>query len=429
MAVHRQSSAIALFVFLLSLASPQVSADVVLEDGYTVTTVIDGHKLGVNPHSVLARPGSSDLLVLDSSGSAVYTVPFPTPGSQESVIKRLSGNGDGYSDGESGSARFKKPRSFAVSPKGIVFVADKGNSVIRKISASGVSTIAGGYSLKPGREDGPAQNATFSPDIELAFAADQCTLLVSDRGNQLVRLISLKREDCSGTSPSSHKLGAVWVWILGIGMSCVFGIVVGIVIRPYIFRNDKRLGSSATWKRCRIYPGKQVAQTLCFAWKRCLFILGKQVTQTLCFAVRSATASSAPVLSLLRRLYLLGMSHLSLMFRINYVEESWVSPRECVSLLDSDVDNSSSICFEITESSSSKYVDQLKELVGFDGSLELRSMKEGDGNDGRSGVLSGSHGRIEGMIDSNIMGFVGGAKETLLVDGALGGNSGLVKRR
>ncbi|XP_009363515.2 uncharacterized protein LOC103953505 isoform X2 [Pyrus x bretschneideri] len=410
MAVHCQSSAVALFVFLLSLTSPQVSADMVLEDGYTVTTLIDGHKLGVNPHSVLARPGSSDLLVLDSSGSAVYTVPFPTPGSQESVIKRLSGNGDGYSDGESGSARFKKPRSFAVSPKGIVFVADKGNSVIRKISASGVSTIAGGYSPKPGREDGPAQNATFSPDIELAFAADQCTLLVSDRGNQLVRLISLKPEDCSGTSPSSHKLGAVWVWILGIGMSCVFGIVVGIVIRPYIFRNDKRLGSSATWKRCRIYPGKQVAQTLCFA-------------------VRSATASSAPVLSLLRRLYLLGMSHLSLMFRINYVEESWVSPKECVSLLDSDVDNSSSICFEITESSSSKYVDQLKELVGFDGSLELRSMKEGDGNDGRSGVVSGSHGRIEGTIDSNIMGFVGGAKETLLVDGASGGNSGLVKRR
>ncbi|KAM2330632.1 hypothetical protein ACFX1X_021435 [Malus domestica] len=428
MALHCQSSAAALFVFLLSLASPQVSADVVLEDGYTVTTAIDGHKLGVNPHSVLARPGSSDLLVLDSSGSAVYTVPFPTPGSQESVIKRLSGNGDGYSDGESGSARFKKPRSFAVSPKGIVFVADKGNGVIRKISASGVSTIAGGYSQKPGREDGPAQNATFSPDIELAFAADQCMLLVSDRGNQLVRLIRLKPEDCYGTS--SSKLGAVSVWIMGIGLSCVFGIVVGIVIRPYILRNDKRLGSRATSKRCRIYLGKQVSQTLCFAWKRCRINLGKQLVQTLCFAVRSATASSAPVSSLLRRLYLLGTSHLSLMFRINYVEESWVSPKECVSLLDSDVDNSSSSCFEITESSSSsKYVDQLKELVGFDGSLELRSMKEGDGNDGRSGVLSGSHGRIEGMMDSNIVGFVEGAKETLLVDGALGGNSGLVKRR
>ncbi|KAM1659201.1 hypothetical protein ACFXTN_043278 [Malus domestica] len=66
------------------LASPQVSADVVLEDEYTVTTAIDGHKLSVNPHSALAHPGSSDLLVLDSSDSAVYAVPFPTPGSQVS---------------------------------------------------------------------------------------------------------------------------------------------------------------------------------------------------------------------------------------------------------------------------------------------------------------------------------------------------------
>lgn len=56
----------------------------------------------------------------------------------ESVVKRLSGNGgEGYSDGESGSARFKKPRGFAVDRKGNVFVADKSNNVIRKISASG----------------------------------------------------------------------------------------------------------------------------------------------------------------------------------------------------------------------------------------------------------------------------------------------------
>ncbi|PQQ18302.1 uncharacterized protein Pyn_36013 [Prunus yedoensis var. nudiflora] len=82
MASHSFAVALFFFFLLLNLASLQVFADVVLEDGYTVTTVIDGHKLGINPHSVLPRPGSSDLLVLDSSGSAVYTVPFPIPGSQ-----------------------------------------------------------------------------------------------------------------------------------------------------------------------------------------------------------------------------------------------------------------------------------------------------------------------------------------------------------
>lgn len=70
----------------------------------------------------------------------------------------------------------------------------------------GVSTIAGGYTLKPGREDGPAQNATFSSDFDLVFAPDKCALLVSDRGNQLVRLIHLKPEDCARNSPPSGEL-------------------------------------------------------------------------------------------------------------------------------------------------------------------------------------------------------------------------------
>ena len=69
-----------------------------------------------------------------------------------------------------------------------------------------MSTIAGGYSLKPGHEDGPAQNATFSSDFDLAFDADRCALLVSDRGNQLVRLIGLKPEDCARSSPPSGEL-------------------------------------------------------------------------------------------------------------------------------------------------------------------------------------------------------------------------------
>lgn len=49
----------------------------VFEDGYTITTVIDGHKLHINPHSVLLRPRSSDLIVLDTSRSSFYTLPFP----------------------------------------------------------------------------------------------------------------------------------------------------------------------------------------------------------------------------------------------------------------------------------------------------------------------------------------------------------------
>lgn len=56
----------------------------------------------------------------------------------ETVIKRLAGNGEpGYVDGDLVSARFNKPRSFAVDLNGNVYVADMHNRAIRKITKSG----------------------------------------------------------------------------------------------------------------------------------------------------------------------------------------------------------------------------------------------------------------------------------------------------
>ncbi|KAF3449435.1 hypothetical protein FNV43_RR10163 [Rhamnella rubrinervis] len=172
---------------LLSANGKRTLVNQILEDGYTVTTVMDGHKLNINPHAVHFRSGSSDLVGIN---------PF-------------SGDGvKGYLDGESGTARFNKPRSFAIDRRGNVYVADKLNHVIRKISGSGtgVTPIAGGYTNRTGALDGPAQNATFSDDFELHFVVETCALLVSDHGNQLVRQINLKAEDCSGSSSSGGEL-------------------------------------------------------------------------------------------------------------------------------------------------------------------------------------------------------------------------------
>jgi hypothetical protein len=66
----------------------------------------------------------------------------------EGAVKRLSGDGvHEYSDGESASARFYKPGSFAVDLKGNVYVADTKNTkrksrVIRKISDSGSNSVS-----------------------------------------------------------------------------------------------------------------------------------------------------------------------------------------------------------------------------------------------------------------------------------------------
>ncbi|OMO78173.1 hypothetical protein CCACVL1_14606 [Corchorus capsularis] len=196
---------IALFLFFNLVLS-----EIILEEGYTVTTVIDGHKVNINPYAVIAPPGSSDLLLLDSSNSHLYTLSFPL--SSESQLKRISSGEPkpGYSDGELGQARFNKPRSFALDAKGNIYVADKDNHVIRKITTSGnVTTIAGGYTRVVGNKDGPSQNATFSNDFELAIVAERCILLVVDHGSQTIRQIDLKSADCAAKSPSGQIFGNV----------------------------------------------------------------------------------------------------------------------------------------------------------------------------------------------------------------------------
>lgn len=46
------------------------------EGGYTVETVFDGTKLGIEPYSVAASP-NGELLVLDSENSNIYKISTP----------------------------------------------------------------------------------------------------------------------------------------------------------------------------------------------------------------------------------------------------------------------------------------------------------------------------------------------------------------
>ncbi|CAM8953963.1 unnamed protein product [Rhodiola kirilowii] len=220
-----------IIISVVLLLAVNGASEPVLEEGYTVTTVIDGNKIGVNPYSILPRFGSFDFVVLDSAQSGFYIISSPI--SQESVIVRLAGNGSaGFADGDLRSSVFNKPKSFVIDLKGNVYVADKSNHVIRKITSSGVTTIAGGYSRKAGYADGPAQQALFSDDFELTFVPELCALLISDHGSKLIRQLDLKPEDCRVGSHSA--LGTTFTWILGLGMSCILGLVIGFVARPYV---------------------------------------------------------------------------------------------------------------------------------------------------------------------------------------------------
>ncbi|KAM7484257.1 hypothetical protein LguiA_000266 [Lonicera macranthoides] len=376
------------FTFLF----PLLLLNLIFEEGYTVSTVIDGNKLGINPYSILPRYGSSDLIVLDSAGSSFYTLSFSK--SQESEIKRFSGTGvAGYLDGDSGSAMFKHPKSFALDFEGNIYVVDRNNHAIRKISNSGVTTIAGGYSQIPGRADGPAQNATFSDDFELAFIPERCALTISDHGNKLIRRINLKVEDCATGSQSVVGMTSAWALGLVVASACLLGLILGQ-------GGSNPLHISETWKH---YPTAQVKRI-----------------QTFCFDIRSVIVNSTQC-ALVKKLLLLSISQLSLIFRPKVVVNRTAFDK-FVSLLDSD-DLS---CSEISKSNI--IADQLKDLISLDGGSELAGvsgeiLERTDGDDKEN-----AYGNIDNMMYANIMGFAEEAKRTLGGEFMVS-SLGLVKRR
>ncbi|XVF02418.1 hypothetical protein REPUB_Repub04eG0174000 [Reevesia pubescens] len=99
-----------------------------------------------------------------------------------------------------------------------------------------VTTIVGGYTKAMGNKNGPAQNATFSNDTEVAIVAERCILLVVEHDSPSVRHIDLKPEDCATTSPSGpiFGLGAIAVLTLGLRLSCLLCLFMGILVCPYI---------------------------------------------------------------------------------------------------------------------------------------------------------------------------------------------------
>ncbi|KAF9626292.1 hypothetical protein IFM89_032141 [Coptis chinensis] len=184
------------------------SSMVKYESGYIVETVFDGSKLGIEPYSVEVSP-SGELLVLDSANSNLYRISQPL--SLYSRPKLIAGSPEGYSghvDGKQREARLSSPKGLTVDDRGNVYIADTINMAIRKISDTGVTTIAGGnWGKGGGHIDGPSEDAKFSTDFDVVYVGSSCSLLVIDRGNQAIREIQLHYDDCAYQYESGFPLG------------------------------------------------------------------------------------------------------------------------------------------------------------------------------------------------------------------------------
>ncbi|XP_042445233.1 uncharacterized protein LOC122030137 isoform X1 [Zingiber officinale] len=188
-------------------AIPSHRPSMKFESGYTVDTVFDGSKLGIEPYSVEVTQ-SGELLLLDSVNSNVYRISLPL--SRYSRPKLVAGSPEGYVgyvDGRPREARLNHPKGITVDERGNIYVADTMNMAIRKISDTGVTTIAGGKWSRGAHSDGASEDAKFSTDFEVVYLASSCSLLVVDRGHQAIREIQLNVDDCAYQYETGFPLG------------------------------------------------------------------------------------------------------------------------------------------------------------------------------------------------------------------------------
>src|ERR1700690_1270639 len=114
-------------------------------------------------------------------------VNYATPYSFQ-VLAGLAGNA-GSTDGTGSAARFNHPYGLAVDSSGNVYVADRANSVIRKITPAGVVTTIAGRAGVPGSVDGNGTAALFNNPSGVAVDATG-NVYVADTGNDTIRKIT-----------------------------------------------------------------------------------------------------------------------------------------------------------------------------------------------------------------------------------------------
>lgn len=99
------------------------------------------------------------------------------------------GGGAGSADGTNSTASFNDPYGVAVDSSGNVYVADNYNDTIRKISPAGVVTTFAGLAGTQGGDDGTNSTARFDSPIGVAVDGSD-NVYVADRANGAIRKIT-----------------------------------------------------------------------------------------------------------------------------------------------------------------------------------------------------------------------------------------------
>jgi hypothetical protein len=133
------------------------------------------------PNSVATHDAISFMMISEAGGTRIWKM---TGGE----LSLFAGGTLGFEDGPASTAKFSSIAAVAMDARANVYVADRGNHAIRKISPAGVvTTLAGTNSA--GLSDGIGIEARFNEPAGLVVDSDG-NVFVTETGNNTVRKIS-----------------------------------------------------------------------------------------------------------------------------------------------------------------------------------------------------------------------------------------------
>lgn len=145
----------------------------------------EGYKDGKGKDAMFARPGAiaigpdNVLYVADTMNHRIRKVTL------DGTVTTFAGSFPGLRNARGEDARLYSPSGIAIDAKGVIYVGDTLNHVIRKITPDGMVTTLSGTS-SPSMKDGDAKTAAFNMPLGVALNLDGTRLYVTDSANHRI---------------------------------------------------------------------------------------------------------------------------------------------------------------------------------------------------------------------------------------------------